>query len=199
MALKSLSLLDDYKASPFSPGYPDDSRTFYSPVDNVPAALTDVLKSATKSVIVAMYGYDDPNLNDIIRSKLDDENVYVQMSLDSTQAAGAAEKVLLAKWANTKEGNSIAIGHSEKSAIMHLKMVIIDGIDVISGSTNWSTGGETKQDNQLTIVRNPLMAAEARSRLDLIHDAMLKQMAAKRGKKTVTVPDKTVDLVNDRG
>jgi phosphatidylserine/phosphatidylglycerophosphate/cardiolipin synthase-like enzyme len=177
MALSSLTELDKYKAAPFPPGYPDTTRTFYSPVDQVHQALKDLLTSANKTVIVAMYGYDDPELNAALQSALNDENIYVQMSLDSTQAAGKAEQPLLAPWLNHKIGNSIAIGHSEKSAIMHLKMVIIDGVDVITGSTNWSTSGESKQDNQLTVIRDPYVCAEARSRIDIIHDSMLKQMA----------------------
>jgi phosphatidylserine/phosphatidylglycerophosphate/cardiolipin synthase-like enzyme len=125
-----------------------------------------------------MYGYDDPELNAALQSALNDEKIYVQMSLDSTQAAGKVEHALLAPWLNDKIGNSIAIGHSEKSAIMHLKMVIIDGVDVVTGSTNWSASGESKQDNQLTVIRDPYVCAEARSRIDIIHDSMLKQMAA---------------------
>ncbi|MCV7402187.1 hypothetical protein H7K24_18790 [Mycobacterium fragae] len=179
MALPSLTELDQYKAAPFPPGYPDHTRTFYSPVDRVHDALKALLTSANKSLVVAMYGYDDQELNTVLQSKLKDEKVYVQMSLDSTQAAGRAETPLLAPWLNDKTGNSIAIGHSEKSAIMHMKMVIVDGVDVITGSTNWSTGGESKQDNQLTVIRDPLVCAEARSRVDIIHDDMLKQMAAK--------------------
>jgi phosphatidylserine/phosphatidylglycerophosphate/cardiolipin synthase-like enzyme len=179
MALDSLTELDKYKAAPFPPGYPDTTRTFYSPVDQVHEALKDLLTSAKKSIVVAMYGFDDPELNSALQSSLQNPEMYVQMSLDSTQAKGKAEQPLLAPWLNQKIGNSIAIGHSEKSAIMHLKMVIIDGVDVITGSTNWSTGGETKQDNQLTVIRDPYVCAEARSRLDIIHDSMLKQMAAK--------------------
>lgn len=179
MALSSLTELDQYKAAPFPPGYPDGARTFYSPVDRVHEALKALLTSANKSIVVAMYGYDDTELNSVLQSALKDEKIYVQMSLDSTQAAGKSEHALLAPWLNDKIGNSIAIGHSEKSAIMHLKMVIIDGVDVVTGSTNWSTGGESKQDNQLTVIRDPYVCAEARSRIDIIHDVMLKQMAAK--------------------
>jgi phosphatidylserine/phosphatidylglycerophosphate/cardiolipin synthase-like enzyme len=178
MALASLSALDQYKAAPYPPGYPDDERTLYSPVDQVHDALKALLESADKSLVVAMYGYDDPQLNAVLQSKLLDEKIYVQMSLDSTQAAGAVERGLLASWHNDLIGNSIAIGHSELSAIMHLKMVIIDGVDVLTGSTNWSTSGEARQDNQLTVIRNPVVCAEARSRIDIIHDDMLKQMAA---------------------
>ena len=179
MALSSLSELDKHKADPFAPGYPDSPRTFYSPVDAVEDALVDLLNSASKSLVVAMYGYDDPKLNSILQEKLLAEQIFVQLSLDSTQAAGKAEAAILASWHNDKIGNSIAMGHSEKNAIMHLKMVIVDGLDVITGSTNWSTGGESRQDNQLTVIRNSLVAAEARARIDIIHDDMLKQMAAK--------------------
>jgi prophage tail gpP-like protein len=45
-----------------------------------------------------------------------------------------------------------------------------------------STGGESKQDNQLTVIRDPYVCAEARSRIDIIHDAMLKQMAQQAAK-----------------
>ena len=52
--------------------------------------------------------------------------------------------------------------------------------DLISGSTNWSFGGEELQDNQLTLSRNPLFASEARAVIDLDHDAMLKQMGKRK-------------------
>ena len=176
--------LGRYKsAGRFLDGYPDDVRTFFSPVDAVHEVLRSLLSSAQKSIVVNMFGYDDPVLNDIILEKLTDEHVYVQMSLDSREAAIATEKALLAKWRHDLGGNSIAIGHSSKGAISHMKIVIVDGIYTVRGSTNWSLSGEQDQDNELTIHNNAVIAAETRAQLDHNHDEMLKQMAAKRAKE----------------
>jgi phosphatidylserine/phosphatidylglycerophosphate/cardiolipin synthase-like enzyme len=180
LALEVLSALDKFKANaerPFPPGYPDNVRTFYSPIDDVHGALQELLESAESSIAIAMYGYDDPQLNEILRGKLESGQVFVSMSLDKTQAAGIHEREILKEWQNDGMGNSIAIGRSAKGAIMHLKLIIVDGVDVVTGSTNWSGGGETQQDNQLIVVRDPFVAAEARARIDIIHDQMLKQMA----------------------
>jgi phosphatidylserine/phosphatidylglycerophosphate/cardiolipin synthase-like enzyme len=180
MALASLAELDQFKAAPFAPGYPDNARTFYSPVDKVHEALKALLASASKSLVVSMYGYDDEELDAVIKDKLESDKIFVQMSLDKTQAASKHEKEILATWQNNGVGNSIAIGRSERSAIMHMKLVIIDGMDVVTGSTNWSKSGESDQDNQMTVIRDALVAAEARARMDIIHDDMLKQMARAR-------------------
>jgi phosphatidylserine/phosphatidylglycerophosphate/cardiolipin synthase-like enzyme len=171
--------LATYKAEGrFLDGYPDDQRTFFAPRDNVHGLLVAVLSSAQHSIVVNMFGYDDDELNKIIQSKLADVNIYVQMSLDRSQAAGAHEKQILASWNNNAFGNSIAIGTSSvHNAISHLKIVIVDGVYTVKGSTNWSLSGEQQQDNELSLSRNAVIAAETRAILDLNHDFMLKQMA----------------------
>src|SRR5215470_4118620 len=164
--------LAQYKAEKrFLDGYPDDQRTFFAPRDNVHGLLAALLGSAQHSIVVNMFGYDDDDLNSIIQAKLDDQKVYVQMSLDRRQAAGKHEREILAKWKNDAFGNSIAIGTSSvRNAISHLKIVIVDGVYTIKGSTNWSLSGEQQQDNELTLSRNAVVAAETRAVLDLNHD-----------------------------
>src|ERR1700748_801500 len=107
----------------FLDGYPDDQRTFFAPRDNVHGLLVALLGTAQHSIVVNMFGYDDDELNKIIQAKLADEHVYVQMSLDRSQASGVHEKQVLASWRNDAFGNSIAVGTSSvPNAICPLRL-----------------------------------------------------------------------------
>jgi phosphatidylserine/phosphatidylglycerophosphate/cardiolipin synthase-like enzyme len=163
--------LDGFKNGGFPADYPAKWRTFYSPVDDVHGALLAVVKSARESLIVAMYGFDDDELAAAITGKLNDEKVFVLLTLDSSQAGGVHERALLAKENYPK--SIVAVGRSEHGAIMHQKMLVVDGLVVVKGSTNWSTGGESKQDNELTICFDRAEAHMARLRIDAIHAHML--------------------------
>lgn len=182
MALTDLSVLNKYKKiGVFPADYPQDRRTFFSPVDDVPAVLADCIKSAQQSIYVAMFGFADAKVSDALLAKLQQEHVLVQMALDSTQAAGKGEAKILLNW-NGQIGNSVSVGRSEHGAIQHLKVVVIDGELVIHGSTNWSVGGETLQDNEMTVQLNRAVAHDFTTRIGFIHDMQLKQMAAKAAK-----------------
>src|SRR2546427_2185184 len=115
--------------------YPDDFRTFWSPRDKVHELLVALLSSAQRSLVLNMFGYDDDELDAIIRQKLSSEHVYVQISLDKSQSGGKHEQAILKKWDNDAFGNSIAIGTSAVGhAISHLKIVIVDGVYTVRGS-----------------------------------------------------------------
>jgi hypothetical protein len=122
-----------------------------------------------------MFGYDHDDLEGIIRSKLDTEHVYVQMGLHSTQATVAHEKDMLSKWSNAKMGNSIHI------CTKHLKLLIVDGVYLVTGSTNCLHPAKGSQDSECTctIGIKAVRAAAARTVSDINHDFMPKQMAAK--------------------
>ncbi|MEC5149164.1 phospholipase D-like domain-containing protein [Cryobacterium sp. GrIS_2_6] len=177
MALLTIADLDQFKASPVDPTYPADTRTFYSPIDDVHGALKAVIASAQHSLIISMFGWDDDELAEIIAHIIDNPAIFVQITLDKSQAGGVHEKALLTKFKHEMDSNSVAIGTSEHGAIVHRKMVIIDGVWRIGGSTNWSASGETLQDNEMTVHRNAVICAEARPVLDISHNKALKDMA----------------------
>lgn len=190
MALNSLAQLARYKNknTPFPPEYPVESEvTLYAPLDNVHGALLDLYKSVTKSFCLAMFGFDDDELADVIMYLLDQDYIYVQLSLDSTQAAGKHESALLDKM--KLPSNNVSFGNSGHGGIMHLKMCTIDLIDRVSGSTNLSDSGERKQSNELTVIRHPVVAAEARYQLDMTFAAQLTQMQAKAEKELLKAKD----------
>jgi phosphatidylserine/phosphatidylglycerophosphate/cardiolipin synthase-like enzyme len=171
--------LDQYMVVGPPEGSLDMVRSFYSPIDNVHEALAAVIGSAKHSIVVSMFGFDDDDLAALLDTALKNPAMYVQITLDSSQAGGVHEKAILAKYAHEMTGNSVAIGRSERGAIVHRKMVIVDGLWWIGGSTNWSTSGETLQDNELTIIRDALQCTKARTVLDIAHDHILSVMAAK--------------------
>lgn len=180
MAALAITDLDQFLVTPPPAGSLPMLRSLYSPIDDVHGALKAVIGSAQHSIVVSMFGYDDDELAALLDKALKDPAMYVQITLDSSQASGVHEKAILTKYAHEMTGNSVAIGRSEKGAIVHRKMVIVDGLWWIGGSTNWSTSGESQQDNELTIIRDALHCTKARTVLDIAHDHILTVMAKKK-------------------
>ena len=177
MTVTAITDLDQYMVTKPPDGSLASVRSLYSPIDDVHGALVALLGSAQHSIVLSMFGYDDDELAALLDKALKDPTMYVQVTLDSSQAGGVHEKAILAKYSNEMTGNSIAIGRSEKGAIVHRKMLIIDGLWWVGGSTNWSTSGETLQDNELTVVRDALQCTKARTVLDISHNHILAKMA----------------------
>ncbi|HET7054362.1 MAG TPA: phospholipase D-like domain-containing protein [Solirubrobacterales bacterium] len=171
------------QAEAFPHGYDRDYLTFYAPRDGgVHQVLLWALLQAKNSVAINMYGFADGHMVSLLRHYAHDPKMIVTLSLDSSEAGSGGEPELLEKLKNDLDGNSIAIGRSEKGAISHDKLMVVDGLYLVTGSTNWSFGGEVEQDNQLTLARDPIACAEARAVIDLDHDFMLKKMAEKAKK-----------------
>lgn len=171
MSLKSLTVLDQFKTGGFPKGYPTTIRTFYAPVDDLHNVLLTLINSANSDLKLAMYALEDTSLANAVKTKCNDPKVSVQLTFDKSQAQVTYEKTLLTN--ENYPATSVAIGNSEKNAYMHLKMLVIDNRDIVLGSTNWTISGQKYQDNQLTVIRNSYIAAEATARLTAIHQWIL--------------------------
>lgn len=176
MTLASLADLDRYATGGFPADWPVGRRVYFSPVDNVHGALVALISSATESLAIAMYGFDDQELADAIKAKLADPTVFVALTLDSSQAGGVYEREILA--VEAYPNSMVAVGRSEKGQIMHLKCGVVDGRYTFDGSTNWSHSGEALQDNQLTVCDSRAQAHRYRTRIDQIHASMLAKAKA---------------------
>lgn len=162
-------------------GQDEDTVTLFTQRDKVHEALKYIIGGAKSSLVMTMYGYDDAELDDLIRNKIEDPYVYVQLALDKSQAGGKTEKEILAHWDHNSRTNNIVVGQSAEHAIAHMKAGVIDGIDVFDGSTNWSLSGEgaqgaRAQNNSLVVMRNHAAAVRYRTQLDIDHDVMKQQM-----------------------
>lgn len=167
--------LDAFRSDPWGPpqqGHPQFIRTLWAPYDDVHGALLALVNSARRSLVIAMFGFTDRELAAAVHAKLEDPNIFCQITLDSRQAAGPTEKKMLDEY-GLLASNRVVVGNSEHGDIMHRKVMIVDGIWRISGSTNWSLAGEQKQDNELTVIYDAIVAAEARAVLDLEHNKAL--------------------------
>lgn len=177
-----ISDLDQFKTSGFDSNYQPDTRRFYSPWDDAHPVIMAILGEVRTSLVLSMFGWTDVEAADAVDKILKTPTIYSQLTLDSTQYGGKTEHQLLEQFRWDLEGNSVAIGRSEKGEIIHRKMLIVNGLWLVTGSTNWSLNGEQRQDNELTVTYNAVACAEARHILDLSHDKALKDMAAKAAK-----------------
>lgn len=122
-----------------------DVHLFYVGRDDVHNILKYVLSRVRVSLYLNMFGFDDPELNDILMQKATDPNITMLITLDKSQSGGIAEKKLLAE----DEQKDLAafnthfvIGQSATHQISHTKGFVADGKVAGEGSTNWSTSGE---------------------------------------------------------
>lgn len=123
-----------------------DHYLFFVGRDDVHSILMTLIGAEKLEIDFNMYGFADPDINDLIIAKIQDPSIVVQGTLDKSQSAGASEKKLLAldeiKDAS-RFANSIAIGESATHQISHTKGAVLVGLGIwFEGSTNWSVGGE---------------------------------------------------------
>jgi phosphatidylserine/phosphatidylglycerophosphate/cardiolipin synthase-like enzyme len=172
--------LSQYKATPFPADYPANTKHLFAPVDQVHEAFVALCSpSDLTSLDASMYGWDDATIDELFRMALLQEHLPVTLCLDSSQAAGVHEREIVAKWPGSELGNDVVIGRSAKGAINHDKLIVVNRLLTICGSTNLSEGGEQRQNNEAVIVYDRAFAGEVVNRIQIIKAQMRGQMEAK--------------------
>lgn len=175
----------------FPAGDSSDFRVFYAGRDDVHGILKHLLARCSRSLRFNMFGYADPELDQIIQGLVASEHVFVQGTLDRSQAAGVHEKRILAGWDQAVR-SSFAIGQSATHQISHTKGGVIDGLVAWEGSTNWSASGEgtivaadgsdtgrKSQNNTLAVYTHRVQVARFVDELDHEHAVALAQQNAR--------------------
>lgn len=177
-----------------------DFRVFYVGRDDVHGILKYLLARCSRALKLNQFGYDDEELDEIIQHLVRNEHVFVQGTLDRSQAGGVHEKRILAAW-DPAMRNSFAIGQSATHQISHTKGGVIDGLVAYEGSTNWSASGEgtivaadgsdvgrRSQNNTLTVYVNPIELSVFSSELDEEHAVALRQQISKASSASPSPP-----------
>ena len=175
----------------FAAGDSPDFRVFYVGRDDVHGILKYLLARCSRSLRMNQFGYDDDELDEIIQGLVASEHVFVQGTLDRSQAGGVHEKKILANW-DPAMRNSFAIGQSATHQISHTKGAVLDGVVAFEGSTNWSASGEgtivapdgsdvgrKAQNNTFTVYVHPVQIARFTDELDHEHAIALRQEKAR--------------------
>ncbi|WP_176714824.1 hypothetical protein [Leifsonia xyli] len=181
------------------PGY-GDHYLFFVGRDDIHSILLNILQAETLAFRLNMFGYDDDELNQAIIALIRRPGVFVQGTLDRSQAAGVHEKRILEANATTPEwSSSFAIGQSETHQISHTKGGVLAGQGIgFEGSTNWSASAEgtsislkadvanppgfKAQNNTLLLSTNPVYLVRFTARLDAEHRIAVQQQATHKTK-----------------
>jgi len=159
-------------------------RLFFVGRDDVHGILKHIISRASLSFKLNQFGYDDEELDEIIASLVHSEHVYVQGTLDKSQAGGVHERKILAGW-TPEMRTSFAVGNSATHQISHTKGGVLDGAVAYEGSTNWSASGEgtiptdgtarKAQNNTLLVSADRVMCARFSAQLDAEHAVAVAQ------------------------
>lgn len=181
----------------FTPGY-GDHYLFFVGRDDVHSILLNLLEHETLEFDLNMFGYDDDELNQAILNLFINPGVFVQISLDRSQADGVHEKAIIAadKAKDPKDfSSSFCILESATNQISHTKGGVLVGQGIwFEGSTNWSSSGEgtgislkadlknpagfKAQNNTLLVSTNPVGLNRFRAQLAAEHRIGLAQQSA---------------------
>jgi phosphatidylserine/phosphatidylglycerophosphate/cardiolipin synthase-like enzyme len=119
----------------------------FSRVEQCDSLLINLISQAKKSVYVAIYSFTRDGL---ARALIDAKNrgVEVKVVIEEDNAYGQGSDYQMLKDAG------VDVRLDGNPATMHHKFMIVDGELVVTGSYNWSTAAEDRNDENFVVIRD---------------------------------------------
>ena len=128
--------------------------TYFSPDDGVLAALVPVLENARESIFFLAYSFTSNQLGEILRQKAEaDVNVAGVMDEEQVQSNEGTEF-------DPFRQADLDVRRDGIDGLMHHKVFIIDETIVVMGSYNFSQSAEERNDENLLIIYDPVIAQQ---------------------------------------
>lgn len=127
---------------------------YFSPDDGVLAALIPVLQNAQESIYFLAYSFTANQLGDIVRQKAE-ANVTVAGVMDEEQVSSNQGT----EYDPFRQAD-LDVRMDGIDGLMHHKVFIVDEQIVIFGSYNFSQNAEERNDENLMIIYDPLIAEQ---------------------------------------
>ena len=151
-----LFLISACSKSPSDTG-PAGIEVYFSPRGGCTAAIVRALDGAKETVLVQAYTFNSIPIEKAL-IEAHNRGVDVRVILDSSQRTEPASSAPYLK----KAGIPIFI--DDKCAIAHNKVMVIDGLIVVTGSFNFTKAAEESNAENLLVIRDaPLAAKYARN------------------------------------
>ncbi len=139
-------------------------EVYFSPDDGVAAHILTLLQGAQESIYFLAYSFTSNDLGDAIR----------QRAADGLTVAGVMDDGQVNSNQGTEydsfEQAGLDVRRDGNPGLMHHKVIIIDRKIVITGSYNFSTSAEERNDENVVIIHNAYVAAQYLAEFQRVHD-----------------------------
>ncbi len=126
---------------------------YFSPKGGCEKAVVGAIKSAEHSIDVAIYAFTNRRIaSALIGASKKGVKVRIIMDRETARSRSSVLPLLL------KEGIPVRLKRGSRGGLMHNKYAIVDGKVVLTGSFNWTRSAETRNDENLVIIRSEEVA-----------------------------------------
>jgi phosphatidylserine/phosphatidylglycerophosphate/cardiolipin synthase-like enzyme len=127
---------------------------YFSPEDNIQAALVELLDNAQTSISFLAYSFTADPLGEAIRQRAE-AGVKVSGVMETDQVASNSGTEF-----DAFHAAGLDIRLDVNQGLMHHKFMVIDGQIVVTGSYNFSASAKTTNDENVLVIYDPVIAQQ---------------------------------------